>query len=131
MIGEQNVTATAFGTVSNKRVVFHTKKSLFGGRAQEDLPMRHITSVRVETVRHWIWGLLFGLLGLAMLAGPGGAKLLGLIVLAFALLLFWGWPKVVVNTAGGDLRPSVGLPWTRDEAERFVGALRQQLLARD
>lgn len=34
---------------------------------------------------------------------------------------------MAVNTAGGDLRPSIGLPWQMDEAKAFVAAVRKAL----
>jgi hypothetical protein len=121
---------TNYGTVSNIRVTFYARKWLLGGKSVEDLPMRHITAVRLETVRHWIWGTLLGLIGLALLASKSGGIVVGIILVALAALLIWGWPKVVVNTAGGDLRPSVGMPWTRGQADEFVTALRRELVNR-
>jgi hypothetical protein len=77
---------TSFGTVTSKRIIYFTKRGWLAGGAREDIPLRHVTSIRLETSR----------------VAP------------------WGSPKVVLNTAGGDLRPARGLPWTRPEANRFV-----------
>ncbi len=55
---------------------------------------------------------------------------LGLFFVAFAVLQLWGSPRVVVNTAGGDMRPAIGWPWKKPEAEHFVMALRQELFKR-
>jgi hypothetical protein len=120
-----------FGRVTDIAVHFNVKKGLFAGISQETLPLRHVTAVRLETSRHWIWGIVISLLGLgAVVSGSGGAIMIGVLLLAVAGLLFWGTPKVVVNTAGGDLRPSVSWPWTRGEAEEFVNILRNELLKR-
>jgi hypothetical protein len=119
-----------YGVVTNIRVTLNARKWLLGGKSVEDLPMRHITAVRLEAVRHWIWGALFGLIGLALLPARSGGFVLGIVLVALAALLIWGWPKVVVNTAGGDLRPSVGMPWTRGKADEFVAAVRSELVHR-
>ena len=94
--------ANRFGAVTDKAVQFNVKKGLFAGISKETLPMRHITSVRLETSRHWIWGVLLVLIGLPLIQYG-----VGVVLPAFGALLIWGWPKVVVHTAGGDLRPSV------------------------
>jgi hypothetical protein len=122
---------TSFGTVTEKRVIYFTKKGWLGGGAREDIPLRHVTSIRLETSRHIIGGFLLLFMGLLFMAAPGGAKVLALIPLAFGVLLLWGSPKVVLNTAGGDLRPARGLPWTRPEANKFVLAVRAQLFKED
>jgi hypothetical protein len=124
----ENGVVTAYGTVMHDRVVYNARKGWFSGRSNETISMRHVTSVRIETSRHVVWGVIFGLIGLFVLTGaPTAAKIIGLIPLALAVLLLWGSPRVVLNTAGGDLRPSIGFPWTRPEAERFVTALRRVL----
>jgi hypothetical protein len=125
--GEQRVN-TGFGTVTDRQVIYHANKGWFSGGSREDIPLRHVTSVRVETSRRPIWGIILLLIGLVMLlSGEAGVMLVAIVLLALAVLLLWGSPKVVLNTAGGDLRPSTGFPWTKDEAERFAGALRNQL----
>jgi hypothetical protein len=123
---------TAFGTVTDRQVTYFYKKGWFSGGSREDLPIRHITSVRLETARHPFWAVFLILIGLVCLfAIKGAAILVGLVLVALAALLLWGSPKVVVNTAGGDLRPATGFPWTRPEAERFVNALRSELFKKE
>ena len=125
------VTDTAFGTVTDRQVTYFYKKGWFRNGIREDLPIRHITSVRLETSRHPIWGVLFLILGISLVAsGSAGGVVLGLILIAFGSLMLWGSPRVVVNTAGGDLRPATGWPWMRPQAEHFVMALRQELFKR-
>src|SRR5258708_37410192 len=122
---------TTFGTVTDKRVIYFTKKGWLAGGTREDIPLRHITSIRLEISRHIIGGSLLLLMGLLFMAGPGGAKLLALIPLALGTLLLWGSPKVVLNTAGGDLRHGRGLPSTRSEADKVVVAVRTPLVKDD
>lgn len=119
--------STAFGTVTDRQVTYYYKKGWFSGGNREDLPLRHITSVRMETARHTALGILCLLVGIGLLMAPGATKIVGILVLGLAALLLWGSPQVVLNTAGGDLRPATGLPWTRGEAETFVNAVRAQL----
>ena len=52
---------------------------------------------------------------------------MGVVLILLAVLLLWGSPRVVVNTAGGDLNAAKGFPWKRDTAQSFVEALRKQL----
>lgn len=123
-------TSTTFGTVTDRRISYNVKTSQWGGGSVEDIPMRHVTSVRLESVRHTVMSIFLILLGLIILLIAGGdpiGSLIGIIILAVGVFLLWPSPKVVVNTAGGDLRPSVGPPWTKPEAEKFVGAVRDQL----
>ena len=67
------------------------------------------------------------LIGLGFLAASGGAKIIGIIIIAVAALFLWGSPTVVVNTSGNDLNAAKGFPWLRGEATAFVDALRKQL----
>jgi hypothetical protein len=122
---------TTFGTVTDKRVIYFTRKGWLAGGTREDIPLRHVTSIRLEISRHIIGGSFLLLMGLLFMASPGAAKVLALIPLALGTLLLWGSPKVVLNTAGGDLRPERGLPWTRPEADKFVMAVRAQLFKED
>lgn len=46
------------------------------------------------------------------------------------ILLVWGSPAVVVNTADRDLNAAKGWPWARGEVNAFVEALRGQLFNR-
>ena len=56
--GEHVIVSNRFGQVTHKAIHFNAKKGLFAGISRETLPMRHVTSVRLETSRHWMWGLL-------------------------------------------------------------------------
>ena len=125
--GERTVVENSFGTVTSKRVIYFRAKSWFRGGSREDIPLQHVTSVRLDTSRSVMLGILLLLVGLALLAGDGGVKVIGLIVLGLAALLLWGSPAVVVNTSGQDKTAARGFPWQRGEANTFVEALRQQL----
>jgi hypothetical protein len=117
-----------FGAVYSDRVTFLAKKGWFGGGVQEELPIRHVTSVRLETTRKVLWGAVLALAGLGLMAsGSGGAMLFGLAAIVFGVLLLIGWPEVTINTAGNDLRKSTGGIWQKSNADEFVAAVRKAL----
>ena len=124
---EQTFVENPFGTVTNKRVIYYRAKGWFSGGSREDIPLQHVTSVRLDVMRSVVLGILLLLVGFALLAADGGFKLFGIILLVLAVFMLWGSPAVVVNTAGRDLNAAKGLPWQRGEANAFVDALRAQL----
>ena len=119
---EQTFVENVFGTVTDKRVVYFREKGWFSGGSREDVPLRHVTSVRIDKTRSIVWGILLVLIGLATIV-----FVVGIVPLAFGILLLWGSPTVVVNTAGSDLSTSKGWPWQTNTAEEFLNALRNQL----
>ena len=124
----EHLLSNEFGTIYKDRVSFNSKKGWFSGGTSEDLPMRHVTSVRLETKRNIVGGIIVAVVGLLLLVGLEGAgKIGGLILLAWAVLMLVGSPKVVLNTAGGDLRPAIGAPWNKSAAEAFVSAVKRAL----
>lgn len=126
---EEAYISNAFGTVTSKRVIYRASRGWFGGGAREDIPLNHITSVSLETSRGVLavlGGILFLLAGIPMVFVPGG-RLIGVLLIAWAVLLLWGSPTIAVNTAGQDRRAAKGAPWKKGEAAAFVEALRTQL----
>jgi len=119
-----------FGTVTTKRVMYYRNKGWLSGGSREDIPLQHVTSVRLDTSRSIFLGALFLIFGLVMLAAEGIFKIGGLALLFFSVIFLWGSPLVVVNTAGRDLNASKGWPWQRKNASAFVDALRTQLFSR-
>lgn len=122
---EKNV--STFGVVTSDRLIYNARRGWFGEGSQEDIPLRHVTSVKLEIRRHRGFGIVLVLVALAcQAAGPIGT-LIAIVPLAFAVLLLWGSPLVRVNTAEGNLPAASGLPWTRPEAEWFVAAVNRRL----
>ena len=120
--------SNSFGSVFNNRVEFKVKKRWWAGGSHEELPLRHVTSVRVETSRSIVGGILLVLVGLGFLAtGEVGMMFVGLVFGAVALLLLIGHPSVRINTAGQDTRNIAGAPGSNSEAERFIAAIREKL----
>jgi hypothetical protein len=129
-VAEQTFASGVFGTVTDKRVIYQRAKGWFSGGSREDIPLKHVTSVRLETTRHGLGGMLLFLVGLSCLAAPSAsADVLGVVLIALAILLLWGSPTVVVNTAGQDKNASRGWPWERNVATAFVEAVRKQLVS--
>lgn len=124
---EETFVNNPFGTVTSKRVIYYRAKGWFSGGSREDIPLKHVTSVRLDTSRNILGGVLLLLVALGLVGVGGGGVIVALAVLALAVLLFWGSPAVVVNTAGRDLNAARGFPWQRGEASTFVEALRKQL----
>jgi hypothetical protein len=125
--GEQTFVETPFGTVTSKRVIYNRAKGWFSGGSREDIPLQHVTSVRLEILRSLLGGALLLFMSLLLIFSSDGNRLLGTLLLAIGAMLLWGSPAVVVNTAGRDLNAAKGCPWQRGEAKAFVEALRQQL----
>jgi hypothetical protein len=125
---EQTFVQNPFGTVTSKRVIFFRAKGWLSGGSREDIPLQHVTSVRLDVARSIVVGILLMLIGMsATTAGGTLPVLIGLVMIVFGALLVWGSPAVVVNTAGRDLNAAKGWPWTRGQANAFVDALRGQL----
>lgn len=124
---EQTFIENQFGTVTSKRVIYYRAKGWFSGGSREDIPLQHVTSVRLDITRSVAAGIVLLVIGLGLLLAEGGLKIIGIIVLVPTVLMLWGSPAVVVNTAGQDLKAARGFPWKRGEATAFVEALRKQL----
>jgi len=124
---ERTFVENEFGTITNKRVIYYRAKGWFSDGSREDIPLHHVTSVRLGIARSDFLGTLFVLLSLALLGAEGDAIILGVLCFAVAFLLLWGSPTVVVNTAGRKLNAAKGFPWQRASANAFVEALHQQL----
>jgi hypothetical protein len=117
----------AFGTVTDRRVIYFRSKGWFSGGSKKVIPLQSVTSVRLEFSRHLLLGVLLLLMRLGLLAGHGVLPITGGVAIAFAVLLLWGSPTVVVNAAGSWLNREKGWPWQRIEAEAFAEALRARL----
>src|SRR3989442_11768226 len=89
---EQTFVENPFGTVTSKRVIYYRAKGWFSGGSREDIPLQHVTSVRLDITRSVAVGIILLVIGLALLAAEGGLKIIGLLVLVPAVLMLWGAP---------------------------------------
>jgi hypothetical protein len=55
-----------------------------------------------KIMRHILGGVVVALIGLGCFGAPGGGRLLGAALTTLEVLLLWGSPAVVVNTAGQE-----------------------------
>lgn len=122
-----SIFSNVFGEVSSDRIVFNAKKSLFSGSVREDFPIRHITSVRFETKRHPILGAVLVIAGLIFLK----SLIVALILIGIGAYLLIGSPSVSINSAGGEQRISVGTPFSGQEAQQYVAAVREALFSKE
>lgn len=130
-ISEQTLVTSIFGTVTSKRVIYNRSRGWFSGGSREDIALAHVTSVRIDTTRHLLLGILLLLVGLTLLgAQNANGVLAGVASFALAVLLLWGSPTVYVNTAGQDRNRATSWPWHREQAAEFVEAIRQQIAQR-
>jgi hypothetical protein len=134
--GEQNLLSNKFGAISNKRVIFQSKKGLFSNGYREDIPLKQIVSIRFYKQRFIIGGiavcLFLTLIGAGFFSGNLLGKLVGLLVLAsgagIAYIGIVGMPTVVITTAGGTVTQASGWPRDKKEAEAFAQVLRNQII---
>ncbi len=120
-----------FGTVTNKRVIYE-RRSGFSGGSRVDIPLKHVTSVSLETSRSWLLFILLLLVAVSCLFAPHQGmyvRLIGAVAVASAALVYIGSPTIKVQTSSGkDGQPMSGQFWHRREASAFVEAIRAQLV---
>ena len=120
--------ANAFGTVTDRRIVYFRSKGWFSGGSKEVIPLQRIASVRLEISRPFLLWVPLLLLGLILLRENGVLAITGGAAIGLAVLLLWGSPMVVVNAAARGLNKEKGWPWQKPEAEAFVETLREGLV---
>ena len=120
--------SNSFGTVHSNRIEFKAKKHWWAGGSHEELPLRHVTSIRIETSRSIILGAILVLVGLPVMGtGEPVAVIIGALILLVGIVLIIGHPSVRINTAGQDTRAIAGSPGSKGEATRFIDAVRERL----
>jgi hypothetical protein len=111
-----------FGEVHADRITFNVRKSWFAGSIREDIPSKHITTVRIETKRSVVIGVILILIGLVFING-----IIGWLALVLGVFFLLGAPTVTIFTAGGDSRSSQGNPFQGSEGESFASAVRASI----
>lgn len=124
----QSTTDTIFGSVNQDQITYYRNRGWLSGGSRTDVPLRHVTSVREETARRPILGIFGLLVAILSVAGAGAiGVVIGIPILLISILCLWGWPRIAVNTAGGDLSYMSGFPWQRSAAGQFTNAVRSAL----
>jgi hypothetical protein len=134
--GEQTLINNMFSTISNKRVIFRSKKGLFSNGYREDIPLKQIVSIRFYKQKFFVGGiavcLLLTLIGAGFFSGNILGKLVGLLILVsgagIAYIGIVGMPTVVITTAGGTVTQASGWPRDKKEAEAFAQVLRNPII---
>jgi hypothetical protein len=117
----------AFGTVTDRRVIYFRSKGWFSGGSKEVVSLHRIASVRLEISRQFFLGIPL-MMGLSLQADHGVLSVVALVAIVFAALLLWGSPTVVMNAAGHGRNVEKGWPWQCTEAMAFVETLRVRLV---
>ena len=86
---EITVIQNAFGIVTDRRVIYYRSKGWFSGGSREDIPLQHVTSVRLEISRQVLGGILLLLIGLPMLGAGGVFPLLLTYAKVIENMLYW------------------------------------------
>jgi hypothetical protein len=136
-LGEQELISNNFGTVSSKRVIFQSQKSLFSKGSQEEMPLKQVASVRFYKQKSWVAGIA-GILGISLPFAiiayvPGNIIAIsgGFIILALGIWLaylgFAGIPTVAITKAEGKVTQASGWPNEKNEAKAFALVLREKI----
>lgn len=134
---EQEVLSNKFGTITDKRVIFLSKKDLFNTGSQEEIPLKQVVSVRFYQQKSIVamivgsMGIVLPLVAVALLRGSiialvGGGMIITLCVW-IAYLGFTGFPTVVLTTAGGTITQAKGWPKDKSEAKAFALVLNEKI----
>lgn len=134
---EQEVISNSFGTVTDKRIIFPSKKSLFNSGSQEEIPLKQVASVRCDQQKSII-AILAGSIGIvlpivvvALLRGNLIALMSGAIIIGLCVWITYlgvtGFPTVTVTTAEGKSTQATGWPNDKSEAKAFALVLREKI----
>ena len=124
----ENEFSNIFGTITDDRLTYFRRKTWLRGGSREDVPLKHVTSVRYDVARSVFLGIILILAGFgAMSSGSGSGIFASLLAFFFGALLLWGSPVVAVNTSGNDLNTMTSWPWNRGLAQEFTDTLRKKL----
>ncbi len=111
-----------FGSVTDKRVVYHPHRGWLTEGREEDAPLSHIASVEFVISRSLSNGILLIAIGV-----PAILVLVGVIFILFGYCLLKGTPTVIVNTTDGKREIMRGWPWHREQAYDFAKALQGRI----
>lgn len=115
---------TPFGALTSDHLIYNVKTGWLAEISPREIPLRHITEVKLVIKRYRFSGIFFLVIALACGTLDFVGILIAIVPLSLAVLLLWGLPSIKVKTTNeGDLLSTAGPPWTRPEAEWFVAAV--------
>ncbi|HEY9608059.1 hypothetical protein [Allocoleopsis sp.] len=133
---EQEVLKNKFGTITDKRVIFLSKRDLFNSGSQEEMPLMQVVSVRFYQQKSLVAiiagsiGIVLPLVVVSLLPGNLIALMIGAIIIGLCLCIAYigiaGFPTVTVTTAGGKTTQARGWPKDKSEAKAFALVLREK-----
>jgi hypothetical protein len=134
---EQEVLKNKFGTITDKRVIFLSKRDLFNSGSQEEMPLMQVVSVRFYQQKSFVaiiagsLGIVLPLVVVSLLPGNLIALMIGAIIIGLCLCIAYvgiaGFPTVAVTTAGGKTTQARGWPNDKSEAKAFALVLREKI----
>lgn len=134
---EQEVLQNKFGTITDKRVIFLSRRDLFNSGSQEEMPLRQVVSVRFYQQKSFVAiiagsiGIVLPLVVVSLLPGNLIALMIGAIIIGLCLCIAYvgiaGFPTVAVTTAGGKTTQARGWPNDKSEAKAFALVLREKI----
>lgn len=134
---EQEVLSNKFGTITDKRLIFLSKKDLFKNGEREEMPLKQVVSVRFYQQKSFVAiltgsiGILVSLAGVSLLRGNIVALLIGAILISLCVWIAYvgiaGFPTVAVTSSEGKITRAKGWPNDRSEAKAFALVLREKI----
>lgn len=134
---EQEVLSNKFGTITDKRLIFLSKKDLFKNGEREEMPLKQVVSVRFYQQKSFVAiltgsiGILVSLAGVSLLRGNIVALLLGAILISLCVWIAYvgiaGFPTVAVTSSEGKITRAKGWPNDKSEAKAFALVLREKI----
>jgi hypothetical protein len=136
---EQEVLNNKFGIITDKRVIFLSKKDLFQNGSREEMTLKQVVSVRFYRQKSFaaiisgIIGILLSLVAVALLPGNLVVLMSGALIAALCVCIAYigiaGFPTVAVTTADGKITQARGWPNDKSEAKAFALVLREKINA--
>ncbi|MBD2126585.1 hypothetical protein NDI39_05455 [Microcoleus sp. ZQ-A2] len=134
---EQEVLSNKFGTITDKRVIFLSKKDLFQNGSREEMTFKQVVSVRFYQQKSFIAiilgsiGILLSIAVVSLLPGNLVALMSALLIIALCVCIAYigiaGFPTVAVTTTEGKLTCARGWPNDKSEAKAFALVLREKI----
>lgn len=134
---EQEVLSNKFGTITDKRLIFLSKKDLFQNGTREEMTLKQVVSVRFYQQKSFVAilsgsiGILFSIAVVSLLPSNLVALMSGLLLIALCVWIAYigiaGFPTVAITTKEGKTTHATGWPNDKSEAKAFALVLREKI----
>tara|TARA_B110000093_G_scaffold176775_1_gene212726 strand:+ start:2227 stop:2634 length:408 start_codon:yes stop_codon:yes gene_type:complete len=119
---EKILTETAFGTVTNKRVIYFNGMKFGRGGSRKDIPVQHITSVGHEIKQNIFKGIFQVIFGVIF-----AILIIGIFWFIKGIYNIIGYPILTIDTSGQDKSIMIGKPKFKVDADVFASHLRNAM----